>query len=371
MLFCEIGEPEIVMNTRRAAALDSRTGNRATASCRVALMCILATTPATVTRQVATMGTTLQISVEARDRSTALAATESALRAVEAANARLSTWSDGRELGALNHTPPGVWLPLSPKLVRDLEAAGYWWRESEGAFDPGVASLVAVWELRGAGRVPRDGELVEARRSAGFGHLEIEAGRARRLVGGFGVDEGGFGKGVALGDAARAALAAGASCVELDFGGQLLVSGGCEGRIVAIADPFDRTQVIATLPLRSGSVATSGASERFVEVDGQVLGHVLDPRTGRPAAAWGSVTVIADDPVVADCVATALFVMGPESGLAWAERRTDFDAVFAVGAGDDVVLSSTSGVLGLSKLMELHEYNEKPGEGQARGGVSR
>jgi len=360
-----------VMNTRWAAARDSRPGNRTTASCRVALMCILATTPATVTRQVATMGTTLQIAVVARDRSTALAASEAAVHAVEAADARLSTWHRDRELDALNHAPPGAWLPLSPELVRDLEAAGHWWRESEGAFDPGVASLVAVWDLRGAGRVPRDGELERARRSAGFGHLEIGVGRGRRLVGGFGVDEGGFGKGVALGDAARAALAAGALCVELDFGGQLLFSGECEGRIVAIADPFDRDQVIATLPLRSGSAATSGVSERFFEVDGEVLGHILDPRTGRPAPNWGSVTVIADDPVIADCVATALFVMGPESGLAWAERRTDFDVVFAVGAGNGVVLFSTSGVFGLSKLMEPHDYEEMRAEPSARGRMSR
>ena len=317
------------------------------------------------------MGTTLQIAVVARDRATALAASESAVRAVATADARLSTWSRGRELDTLNHAPPGTWLPLSPELVRDLEAAGHWWRESEGAFDPGVASLVAVWDLRGAGRVPLSGELEQARQSAGFGHLEVEAGRARRLDGAFGLDEGGFGKGVALGDAARAALAAGATCVELDFGGQLLISGECEVRIVAVADPRDRDLVVATLHLRSGSVATSGASERFVEVDGEILGHILDPRTGRPAPNWGSVTVIADDPVVADCVATALFVMGPKLGLAWAEQRTDFEAVFAVIAGNEIVLSSTTGFSGLSEQMKPHEYKEMRAEGSARGGMSR
>ncbi len=211
----------------------------------------------------------------------------------------------------------------------------------------------------------------EARRSAGFGHLEIEAGHARRLIGGFGVDEGAFGKGVALGDAARAALAAGATCVELDFGGQLLISGECKGRIVAIADPHDRNHVIATFPLRSGSVATSGTSERFVSVDGEVLGHILDPRTGRPAPSWGSVTVSADDPVAADCAATALFVMGPERGLAWAEQRTDLEAVFAVIAGNEILIFSTTGVLDLSEPMKPHEYNEMRVGPSARGGMSR
>lgn len=341
---------------------------------RVAVTCIagaagLAATPVTVTREVAAMGTSLRISVAADDRATALAASEKVVRAVEAADARLSTWGRGGELETLNHAPPGTWLRLTPELLRDLEAARRWWRESGGTFDPGVASLVEVWDLRGAGRVPQTAGLELARRSAGFGFLEILEDRARRLDAGFGLDEGGFGKGAALGDGARAAFSAGATCVELDFGGQLLIRGVCEERFIAVADPRDRDRVMASLPLRSGSVATSGASERFVEVDDEVLGHILDPRTGRPAPGWGSVTVIAQDPVAADCVATALFVMGPESGLAWAEGRTDVEALFAVIAGNEVVLTSTSGFPRLSKLMKPREYGEMYAEVPARGEV--
>ncbi len=47
----------------------------------------------------------------------------------------------------------------------------------------------------------------------------------------FGIEEGGFGKGIALRDAAAAALAAGAACVDLDFGGQFLLNGACGERI--------------------------------------------------------------------------------------------------------------------------------------------
>ncbi len=363
-------------NTRGAAPRISRPGTCSTGAGRVILVCFLAVagvaaTSATVDRRMAVMGTVLEISVFAHDRATALAASESALRAVEAADARLSTWVRGRELDTVNRVPPGIWLPLSPELVRDLETARRWWRESGGAFDPGIASLVAAWDLRGAGKVPDAGELERARRSAGFGHLEIEGGRVRRHDDGFGVDEGGFGKGVALGDAARAALAAGATCVEFDFGGQLLFGGECKEGIVAIADPRDRRQVIASLRLRTGSVATSGASQRFVEVDGEALGHILDPRTGRPAPSWGGVTVIAEDPVAADCVATALFVMGPEAGLAWARTRTDVEAVFAVTSGEDLVVFSTAGSAGLSALLTSDENQNLRADNTARGGLLR
>lgn len=299
---------------------------------------------ATVGRRVISMGTRFDLTVVSVDRAKALAASEAAVRAVEAAEKRLSTWQRGMELDLLNHNPPGTWTRLSPELARDLEDAGHWWLETGGAFDPGVASLIDAWDLRGEGRIPKADDLARAVASAGWGNLDLEGNRARRRVAGFGIDEGGFGKGIALRDAAAAASTAGAVCAEFDFGGQLLLSGTCAERTVGVADPRGRGRVVAEFALKSGSVATSGTSERFVEPAGTTVGHILDPRTGRPVPGWGSVTVIAEDPVAADCVATALFVMGAGPGLEWAERRTDFQAVFATVVGDEVVLSATPGI---------------------------
>lgn len=291
------------------------------------------------------MGTRLRLAVSACDRTTALVASEFALDAVAAVEWRLSTWRPGTELARLNRSPVGTWITITPELASDLVVARHWWRETGGAFDPGVASLVRAWDLRGDGRTPSVAGLERARGSAGFGSIELAGNLARRVDGEFGIEEGGFGKGIALRDAAAAALAAGAACVDLDFGGQFLLKGACAERTIGIADPRRRDHVVAELVLSSGSVATSGASERFVEVDGQILGHIVDPATGRPVSNWGSVTVVADDPVTADCLATALFVMGPERGLEWAGGRTDVLAVFAVVEGEDLSLRSTDAAL--------------------------
>ena len=48
---------------------------------------------------------------------------------------------------------------------------------------------------------------------------------------------------------------------------------------------------------------------------------MLDPRTGRPATFDGSVTVWHERSIAADALSTALYVMGPEDGLRWAEAR--------------------------------------------------
>jgi thiamine biosynthesis lipoprotein len=66
---------------------------------------------------------------------------------------------------------------------------------------------------------------------------------------------------------------------------------------------------------------------------------VLDPRTGMPVPAWGSVTVVAADALAADALSTALFVMGPEAALAWARSRADIGVLVLELRGGDVVAS--------------------------------
>lgn len=302
-----------------------------------------------VTRLVSLMGTWFELVVEAPRSDAASAAGEAAVRAAAAAESRLSTWQTESELARLNRSPVGDRIALSPELARDLGEAAGWWRETGGAFHPGLAALVQAWDLRGAGREPSEVELAAARAAIRMELLELDADSARRLDRGFGFEEGGFGKGVALRCAADAALAAGATCVALDLGGQLHLAGSCAVRSVAIADPDSRNRTVATVPLQSGSAASSGNSERAVVVGGRRHGHLLDPRTGRPAPDFGSVTVVAADPVAADCLATALFVLGPEAGLAWAEAHDGVEALFVLrGAGGPRLLMTR----GLARLVE-------------------
>ena len=68
------------------------------------------------------------------------------------------------------------------------------------------------------------------------------------------------------------------------------------------------------------ALATSGDYERYFELDGRRYCHILDPRTGAPATAAASVTVIAPTAMLADAVATAAFVLGPTEGIALCER---------------------------------------------------
>ena len=238
--------------------------------------------------------------------------------------ARLSTWRDDSELSQVNRLASAGRQHLSPELAAFLDITLQLVGESDGAFDPTIGPLVRAWDLRGAGRIPPAGELSSARRSVGARHVHLDRAAATISfdVPGLWLDPGGIGKGWALDRAAEVLREHALDGALLDFGGQLIAVGtppGARHWPVAVARPDDRSRPELVLALASGSVATSAQSQRGHSVGGRWLGHILDPRTGEPVARSGSVTVAAENATEADALATALFVMGPEAGLAWAK----------------------------------------------------
>jgi len=281
-----------------------------------------------VDRLVVAMGTSLQMEVSAAARSQALQASERAFEAIGAVEARLSTWREDSELARLNQSLVGTQVTLSGAMLRDLATARRYSRATGGAFDPGVGALVGLYGLREGGRWPSDQEVWACLPHCGIEQLHVVRASASRRTQRLRLEEGGFGKGAGLDAAGQAALAAGAVAASFDFGGQVLrVGDQIAPRPHDIADPRARQRPVVRLMMGTGSLATTANSERRLTVNGREFGHILDPRTGRPAPDFGSVTVVAETAFAADCLSTALFVMGPDVALAWAEEQDGIEAL--------------------------------------------
>lgn len=271
-----------------------------------------------IRREVAVMGTWLTVRVEAAGRDLALAASEAAVRAVESVEARLSTWRPDSEVSRANVGALGRSTRLGADTCADLAFAFDLMGRSGHAFDPTIGALLEAYGLRGERRWPTAAERAAALAACGRSSLSLHPGALVRHAAAASLSTDAFAKGVALDRAGEAAMAAGARAVDFDFGGQWAVRGG-ELR-VAIAHPWHRETMVAGLRLRPGaSAATSGNGERTVEVAGRRTGHLLDPRSGLPAADFGSVTAVASSAALADAASTALFVLGIERGLATAK----------------------------------------------------
>jgi thiamine biosynthesis lipoprotein len=217
-----------------------------------------------------------------------------------------------------------------------------WHAATAGAFDPAIGRLLAAWDIHGDGRRPTPDEAASAAAASGLRLLAFD--RASCTVakrGDVAIDVGAWGKGEAL-DRAEAALGDGPWLI--DLGGQIAVGGtGPDGGwTVDIAHPRHRDRPYRQVRLSEGSLSTSGGSERDVIVDGARIAHHFDPRTGQPAMFDGSVTVWHRRGLAADVLSTALFVMGPEEGLRWANAR-GVAALYLVPEGDSIRALSSRG----------------------------
>jgi thiamine biosynthesis lipoprotein len=317
---------------------------------QIAAVCLLAldTVPepglqvAVLERRTFLMGTLLEARVEARGRDDAMAAIEAVFDEVARLEGVLSSWTSS-EITDLNQAPVGVSFELSPELACLLAEARGWSLATQGAFDPGVGALLDVWGFRdGEARHPDPAELAGALAATATGAVVVdEHSRTAVRISDHGwIDTGAFGKGAALRNAGRVLREHGIREAVLDFGGQLLIRSREPVR-VAVAHPAVRDSIVGWFSVSEGSVATSGQSERFVEIEGKRYGHIIDPRSGMPAEAWGSVTVIAEDPLVADVLATALYVMGPQEGRRWAEKRSDIAVLFVDHSEGELGISWT------------------------------
>jgi thiamine biosynthesis lipoprotein len=295
-----------------------------------------------VQREAYVMGTRVRLVALGPDRQAVVGRLDAALAALERTDRALSTWQDDSAVSRFNRWPVGMPWAAGDPLCAQLGDVFAWVRETAGAFDPAVGALTEVWRIHAGGAVPAPAALEAARARSGS-HLVRFDGEACALtrLADVRLDVGAFGKGAGL-DLAAAALAGQRWLI--DLGGQVSVGGdGPDGPgwLVDVAHPRARERPVLSVRLTAGSLATSGGSERDLVVDGRRVGHVLDPRTGEPASFAGSVSVWHERALAADALSTALYVMGPDEGLRWAESR-GLSAAYVIPAGSGVRVLTTA-----------------------------
>ncbi|MFM7783120.1 MAG: FAD:protein FMN transferase, partial [Gammaproteobacteria bacterium] len=245
-------------------------------------------------------------------------------------DAAMSTWRPDSEISRLNGLPVGEWLQISPEFHEVLKESFAIHALGEGSFDITVAPLLAAWGFgpRAQGpRVPGEAELEALASRVGSGALELgsEPLRVRKLAERE-IELSAIAPGYAVDLIAGRFAARGLGNFMVEVGGEVRTSGHNAGgglwRIgIERPDAPPGTPQI-TLMLGGESVSTSGDYREFFERDGRRYSHTLDPRTLRPVDhGLASVTVLAPDCMRADALSTSLMVLGPDRGMALAERE--------------------------------------------------
>lgn len=233
---------------------------------------------------------------------------------------------------------------------------------SERLFDPGIGRLIGLWGFQGGepGRqLPRaDAVMAVAAVRPSLADLDVAAdGTVTSRNPAVSIDLGGYAKGWALDEAAALLRARGVRNALIDVGGNLMALGRCGERPwrVGIQDPRGPGALAAIDLLDGEAIGTSGDYYRSYVVDGVRYAHIIDPRTGRPAQASRSATVLTGPGrgagALSDGASKPLFILGASQAA---------PAAAAMGTGR-ILIVAADGELWLSPAMAARVRWMEPG----------
>ena len=269
-------------------------------------------------------------------------------------NRQMSTYVADSEINQFNQHTSMDPFPVSSGFSETFALARSLCEATGGAFNPTLDKLINAWGFgpEGAGKQPTEEQISNALAVVSCEVISLDD--QRRLVKhnpdatlnlnaiakGWGVDE-----------VARLIESRGITNLFVEIGGEIVARGISDklrpwrvgvDRPVDDALPGEQYDLIVSID-RKGMATSGNYRNYFIDESGQRYAHILDPRNGRPSStSLASITVIATNCATADALATGLFVMGTEAGLAWVNARDDIHAAFIDHAPDGSLKTSFS-----------------------------
>ncbi len=259
-----------------------------------------------------------------------------ALDEVERLEEKLSVYRPESDISYLNRAAWESPVTADAEVFDLCQIAARITAETGGAFDIAAGALARAWGFyRGPKRVPSGRELEEALAASGMAQVELEeaARTVRYRRRGVEINLGAIGKGYAIDRALALVRARFGPAPVLMQGGQSSFRaigappGEPRGWKIAIGDPFQPRRALLSVRLRDRALGTSAATHQYFVEAGRRYGHILDPRTGRPAERLASASVLAPTAAEADALSTAFFVMGLEPTRQYCRLHRDIGAV--------------------------------------------
>ncbi|MCX6215833.1 DUF2271 domain-containing protein [Spirosoma sp.] len=316
------------------------------------------------------LGTSLVIKAIAPTLAAARQAEQAALTEIERLSQILSSYRPESEFSRWAATD-NVTTHVSADLFAVLAQFDAWFDRTAGAINAGAESISQVWQrVATTGTLPAEADLAHAVNNAQQRHWRLNPTQqtATRLsLAPLRLHT--FAKSYVLERAAEAALSvADVQGVVLNGGGDLVVRGNWV-EPVGVANPHadaENHALLSRFAVQNGAVATSGNYRRGIQLGDDWFSHIVDPRTGQPANAIASATVVHPDAVTAGALATTFSILTPAESEALAATLpgTEFFIVTSNGQqhrspGWEATAIPVSSDLTTARLMHLAPTKDK------------
>jgi FAD:protein FMN transferase len=306
------------------------------------------------------MGTWVDVQLCAATPRDLKADADAAFAEFQRLDALLSVWKPQSEISAVNREAGKQPVAVSPDTVEVLADAQRFSEQSNGLFDITFASL-KLWHFDEdlKAQVPSPEQVKERLATIGWRHVILDSAKHTAFIDreGTRIDLGGIGKGFAVDKVVALLRARGLRDFVVKAGGDLYCAGmhGERPWRIGVRDPRDDDAgFFAVMPVKDAAFSTSGDYERFFIKDGKRYHHIIDPRTGYPATASRSATVLTRTATEAEGLSKPVFILGPKAGADFAVAQ----GAQAVIVGADNHVAVTPGLAGLQIL-----HPPTPGDG--------
>lgn len=246
-------------------------------------------------------------------------------------NRQMSTYDPESEISHFNRSESTDWFDVSPGFAQVAKEALAIAEATNGLFDPTVGPLIDLWRFgpeKDITDLPTAEEIAAAREHVGFDKLEVrlDPPAIRKSDPKTKLDLSAIAKGYGVDEVSWTIQRLRHENFLVNIGGEILAHGfrktGEPWRLAIEKPVADSREIQSLVPLSDQAMATSGDYRNFYELDGKRISHTINPTTGQPVThLLHSVSVIAEDCMTADGMATALLVMGPEAAWAFAEKH--------------------------------------------------
>ncbi|MFI3326242.1 MAG: FAD:protein FMN transferase [Clostridia bacterium] len=285
------------------------------------------------------MDTYMSITATSVEPSGAIAESQTAIFNLESMISRTNENSDIYKLNNSN----GEAVEVSDTTYEILEIALEIAELTDGAFDPTICAITDLWGIGTENaRVPSEEEIEKALETVSYKNIILLGDNKVQLLNGAQIDLGAVGKGYAADMVVDIYKENDVVCGVISLAGNIYTYGQKEdGSLwnIGVTDPDDTTQVNISVQTTDTSIVTTGAYERYFEEDGVIYHHIFDSKTGYPTTQnIKSVTVISESSTLADIYATALFAMGFDNAIAFAQSIEEIDVIII--KDDDTVYYS-------------------------------
>jgi thiamine biosynthesis lipoprotein len=263
------------------------------------------------------------------------AAFDAATAEIRRLEALMTTWQPTSDVAKVNAAAGKAPVVVSQETYDVVAESIHASERSEGTFDITFETLHGLWKFDEDldPHPPTDAQIQSKLSLLGYKHIKLDAAKKSVFIdtAGTKIGLGGIAKGYAVDRAAEVLINAGIDSFYVQAGGDLFTHGkkpdGTDW-VAGVRDPRGADgDYFVMLNVSDHAFSTAGDYERSYIVDGKRYHHIIDPRTGKPATASRSVTIWAPTAFLADEIDDAVFILGPEKGLALVEATDGVGAV--------------------------------------------